>query len=71
MDKKATVFVSEKPLKPSLIFSRMAGAYASGASFICLPFGLALDLILNYPTRLEKLAKDKYSILFGQHVNDE
>ncbi len=71
MDKKATVFVSEKPLKPSLIFSRMAGAYASGASSICLSLGLALDLILKYQTRLEKLPKDQHSSLFVKRANNE
>ncbi len=51
------VFVPNKPLQPSLIFSGKARVYPSEAHFRCSTLGQAPGLTHKYQTRLEGLAK--------------
>ncbi len=50
---------------------RKAGAYPSGAHLRPSTPGWASGLTRKYKTGLEKLAKDKYTSLFGLAVSDE
>jgi hypothetical protein len=70
-EKKAREFVPGKLLKPSLIIVSKIGTCLNGAPFRCSPLWQAPDLTRLYKTKLEELARDRYSSLFCPFICDE
>ncbi len=58
------MFITNNPLRPSLMFVRKAGTYPSGGPKSTFPLGLGSGPYKKHWTRLERLARDKqYSLL--------
>jgi hypothetical protein len=67
---KLEAFVPVKSFQPSLMFAGKAGAYPCEAHFRCSTLGYAPGLTHKHKTRLQRLARDKYSSLLSKGVTN-
>ncbi len=63
------MFVTGKLFQPSLMFAGKAEAYLSEVTLRCSTLGETPGFTHKHQTRLEKLARDKYTTLLQTFIN--
>ncbi len=66
LERLSLVYLSSK-----VYFGNKAGAHQSGAPFRCSPLGCCADITWKYYPMLNRLARGKYSYLYGLTVDEE